>query len=224
MKSNVSFTLMDEQGLKKVNPQSELPDLELWNLFKQGDRHAFQVIYLRYLEDLLNYGYHLMPERNMVKDCLHDLFLDLWVRRSHLGGVNHIKYYLFKALTRRIFEQKSKTKKNLHWEQSAEQIPGKIVLPFEQKLIEGQDHSINQRRLSQAIARLSDRQKQVIHLLFYEGFSYEEVSSIMNINLRSAYTLAWKAIKVLRRELRHFISYTLWWFWIDWVYALLPGY
>lgn len=196
--------------LNKAQLPNQTSDLELWRLFKQGDRRAFQTIYLRYLKDLLNYGYHLVPERNLVKDCLHDLFLDLWVRKSHLGEVSHIKYYLFRALTRRILEQKAKRKKDLLREQSAEQIPYKIVLPFEQKLIEGQDDSINRKKLNQAIAKLSDRQKQVIHLLFYEGFSYEEASNIMNINLRSVYTLAWKAIKVLRKELKHLICGILW--------------
>ena len=195
---------MEGPELNKGKPQSELTDLELWSLFKEGDRSAFQTIYLRYLKDLLNYGYHLVPERNLVKDCLHDLFLDLWVRKSHLGEVSHIKYYLFRSLNRRILEQKAKRKKNhLLSEESTEQLPYEIVLPFEQRLIVQEDGTANRKKLNRAIAKLSDRQKQVIHLLFYEGFSYEDASSIMNINLRSTYTLAWKAIKVLRKELRH---------------------
>ena len=193
----------------KVKSLDDLSDLELWGLLKQGDRAAFQTIYRRYLKDLFNFGCHLLPERNIVKDCLHDLFLDIWIRRSHLGDVRHIKYYLFKSLTRRMLEQSAKRKKNLSLDQSLEHIPYNIALPFEQKLIDQQDYSIKSKKLSRAIEKLSDRQNQVISLLFYEGFSYEEVSNIMNINLRSVYTLAWKAMKVLRKELKQFVSFGL---------------
>lgn len=196
--------------VNKVKSLDTLSDPELWSLLKQGDRLAFQTIYSRYLKDLLNFGYHLVPERSMVKDCLHDLFLDIWIRKSHLSDVKHIKYYLFKALSRRILEQKAQRKKDLSLNPSPEHIPYKIILPFEQKLIDEQDGSMKSRRIMNAIKQLSDRQNQVINLLYYEGFSYEEVSNIMNINLRSVYTLAWKAMKVLRRELKHFITFVLW--------------
>jgi len=45
------------------------------------------------------------------------------------------------------------------------------------------------------------RQKQVIHLLFFEQIAYEEVSKLMGINLRSVYTLAWKAIANLKKHI-----------------------
>lgn len=194
----------------KAESLNDLSDPELWGLLKQGDRAAFQTIYRRYLTDLFNFGCHLSPERNMVKDCLHDLFLDIWIRKSHLSEVRHIKYYLFKALSRRILEQIEQRKKSRPLDQWVEYNSYRIVLPFEQKLIDHEDRSIKTKKLIRAIEQLSSKQKQVITLLFYEGFSYEEASNIMNINLRSTYTLAWKAMKVLRKELKYFIDGILW--------------
>ncbi|MDN5215542.1 sigma-70 family RNA polymerase sigma factor [Fulvivirgaceae bacterium BMA12] len=192
---------MNVLKLNRTESSAELSDLELWGLLKQGDRDAFQTIYQRYLKDLLNYGYHLVPKKAIVKDCVHDLFLDIWIRRSRLGDVSRIKYYLFKALSRRILAQKRQ--KDLYLDNLPEKVPYKITLPFEQKLIDRQESTIKSEKLRRAVRRLSDKQNEVINLLFYEGFSYEEAADIMNINRRSVYTLAWKAMSVLRKELKY---------------------
>jgi RNA polymerase sigma factor (sigma-70 family) len=56
-----------------------------------------------------------------------------------------------------------------------------------------------QLKLSKAIEKLPARQKEVLHLLFDQGLSYEEVAGIMEINVRSVYTLPWKGISSLRK-------------------------
>lgn len=56
-------------------------------------------------------------------------------------------------------------------------------------------------QLSVALEKLPTRQKEVIQYVFFERFSYEEISKIMGINLRSVYTLAWKAIGALKKHI-----------------------
>jgi DNA-directed RNA polymerase specialized sigma24 family protein len=51
--------------------------------------------------------------------------------------------------------------------------------------------------------KLPIRQKDVITCLFFEKFTYEDTSKVMELNLRSVYTLAWKAISSLKKSLMH---------------------
>jgi RNA polymerase sigma factor (sigma-70 family) len=79
-------------------------------------------------------------------------------------------------------------------------------IPFSVESIEDERIGIQreqdlQVKLAGSLEKLPIRQKQVIQLLFFEQFSYEEVSKMMGINLRSVYTLAWKAISSLKRHL-----------------------
>src|SRR5690606_12479043 len=71
----------------------------------------------------------------------------------------------------------------------------------ESKIIGIQREALVQKKLAMALGELPFRQKEVIQYLFFENFSYEETSILMGINLRSVYTLAWKAIANLKKIL-----------------------
>ena len=49
------------------------------------------------------------------------------------------------------------------------------------------------------VEQLSHRQKEIIYLKFYQNLSYDEVSSIMNINYQAARNLLYQAIKALKK-------------------------
>ena len=77
----------------------------------------------------------------------------------------------------------------------------KILFPFEDELIKGQDISTAKKKLENALNKLTSRQKEVITLIFFEGMTYEEVANVMSISVGSIYTLAWKAISRLKKSL-----------------------
>ncbi|MEQ6118940.1 sigma-70 family RNA polymerase sigma factor [Reichenbachiella sp. MALMAid0571] len=185
----------------QVNPLSDHEmDGELWKKFRHGDRLAFQKLYQKYLQDLFNYGFKVTPQRSQVTDAIQDMFIDLWNNKSNLSQTENIKYYLFKALRRRLIRNIKADKR--YWvgeEKIAENAT--LVLPLENIIIEGQENAERLHQLKKAISKLSDRQKELISLIFYEGFSYEECSKLIGINLRSTYTLAWKALASLRKEI-----------------------
>jgi len=52
-----------------------------------------------------------------------------------------------------------------------------------------------------ALSRLTNRQKEIIYLKYYQNLSYEEVSEIMNINYQVARNLLYQAIKSLKSML-----------------------
>ncbi|HEY1199844.1 MAG TPA: sigma-70 family RNA polymerase sigma factor, partial [Niastella sp.] len=53
----------------------------------------------------------------------------------------------------------------------------------------------------QALGQLSNRQKEIIYLKFYQELNYDEVSEIMNINYQAARNLLYQSIKSLKKLL-----------------------
>jgi RNA polymerase sigma-70 factor (ECF subfamily) len=68
----------------------------------------------------------------------------------------------------------------------------------EQFLIDQQDSVERKRLVLNALGHLSNRQKEIVYLKYYQNLSYEEVSEIMNINYQVARNLLYQAIKSLK--------------------------
>lgn len=175
-------------------------DEHLWENVKRGDRGAYQALYSKHLDALYNYGYKIISNKAIVTDHIQDLFIDLWKYKENLSDIRNVKHYLFRSLRNKIIKEQTQNRYIVQ-DMAREYGDALVVLPLEDKIIASQEKSEVEKRLQKAFLALSKRQREVINLLFYEKFSYEEVAGIMGINLRSVYTLAWKSLAVLRKEL-----------------------
>ncbi|GAB3658961.1 sigma-70 family RNA polymerase sigma factor [Echinicola sediminis] len=177
------------------------PEEEWWMALISGDRTGLKSLYAHYIHELHRYGMALHPNKSLVKDCVQDVFVSLWKYRSNLKGGVNVKLYLFKSLGNRIQQELAKERKRYHAD-SAEHFEYLLLSDsFEQKMIKEQHLSLLKKKLASSMEALPVRQREVITLLFFENLTYEKVSEIMGINLRSVYTLAWKAISSLKKSM-----------------------
>lgn len=174
-------------------------DEHTWNEFKQGNEEAFKVIYTKHYTVLFNYGLKLVQEPDRSEDAVQELFLRLWKNRAHLGGIKSPKAYLFKSLRGILidYNRKDQSKKRLadhtHFED--------INLSVEDIVINDEISHERKTRLQQCLDQLSNRQKEVIYLKFYDGLSYNEISEILEINNQSVRNNVYEAIKALKKHL-----------------------
>jgi RNA polymerase sigma factor (sigma-70 family) len=170
----------------------------LWNRFQQGDRTAFAAIYDAHINDLFHYGMHFCQDNERVKDCLQDLFQDLWSSRDHLAEhIQNIRYYLISSLRRRLL----RALRNERRRQELQDFEFELTPPRENTLIQQETLAEQQRQLQQALMTLSRRQREAIYLRFYQGLSYQEVADIMEMQVDSVYNTISKAIGILRKTI-----------------------
>lgn len=183
------------------NPQTHLNDRELWHAFREGDKQAFAKMYQTYLDVLFNYGMKVVPDRNLVKDALQELFIELWKGRQNLSETDQIKYYLYKAFRRKLIRD-AQMQRKYRADASADVHSDAVVFPKEQAIISEEVSRQRKALVKKALSKISIRQQEVLNLLYYDNYSYEEVSQIMGINVKSVYTIAWKAASALRKVLK----------------------
>src|SRR5690606_40649004 len=80
------------------------PELELWRQFKAGDESAYIIIYQKYFRILYRFGVKISNNPEMVKDCIQDLFIDLWNNKKQLSDTDSITFYLWASLKRKIYK------------------------------------------------------------------------------------------------------------------------
>jgi RNA polymerase sigma factor (sigma-70 family) len=173
--------------------------------FKNGSTDAFDTLYRKYVQDLYNYGRKFTADADLVRDCIHNLFLELWNSRQSLDDVFVVKFYLFRGIRRKLIRaisQKS-TMRNLPPQEAFE-----ITLPYETLWIETQSAEEYKLHLLHTINQLSKRQREAIFLKYYENLSYEEVAEVMSVHIHTVYNLISLAIGKLREPVSK-ISFTL---------------
>ena len=84
--------------MKSMAASSEMDDIALWGLLIKGDQKALEILYQRYYSLLLNYGLRCSTDKELVKDCIQDLFINLY-QNTHINVTNiTVRSYLLKAL------------------------------------------------------------------------------------------------------------------------------
>ena len=179
---------------------SEIPDATLWKSLKGGDTQAFGALYERYAKSLVSYSYRITGDTHLIKDCLHELFLEIWKNREGLKEIEHIKYYLFHSLRNKIRKKLrlsiQKEQKNSVFSEEA-----MFIESYEALLIDRQLEEEMTLHLKKALLKLTARQQEAITLRYYNNFSNEEIAGIMGISYQAATNLLHLALKLLRKEL-----------------------
>jgi RNA polymerase sigma factor (sigma-70 family) len=172
-------------------------DEAVWNIFRNNNKEAFALIYYRYFTILLQKGLQISCDRELVKDCIHDLFVEIWESKANLTTPLSVRAYLIASLQRKILRH---LKKFRYQEAEHSKMPVEIVASKEEQIISEQ-HMNNQKFvITRAVNSLSKRQKQAIELKFYSDLSYDEIAQQMKISTDSIYNLVSKAINNLHQE------------------------
>ena len=175
--------------------QKSMTEEVLWTQLKCGNQQALKNIYDREIKDLLQYGCRFTGAKEIVEDCVHDLFIYLWQNRKSLGNTDSIKRYLLVSLRRRIIKHLKKE----NMVDSKEPIIFEASLSIEDKWILDEEDRERKDHLHQAFATLSDRQKEAIYLRYYHKMHYDTISQIMEINNQSVRNLIHNGIKGMRK-------------------------
>ena len=183
------------------SPLASAEDKALWADFKDGSRASFALIYKNYFFSLYRYGLKRGYAREVVKDSIQDLFVELWKYRQNLKDTDKIEFYLLKSLRNKLSKQVSPVKDG---GTSPGLLPDDIGpgdLSIEDKLIEEQTLLQHKKNVLQAIDLLSQRQQEAIRLKYFQNLKNEEIAEHMAISVPSVYNLVSKAIKTLRKQL-----------------------
>ena len=172
----------------------------LWSSLQSGDINALRTLYDHHVNNLYKYGMVLVQDADKVRDSIHDLFVSIWSGRERLAVPQSTKAYLMVSLRRRLFDKGSKMD-SMTEALNTEMDPVGITEAHENTWIRAEEESDQNRKLQKAMACLSERQREIIHMKYYQELEYEDISRIMGMNYQSARNLVNRAIAAMRKEM-----------------------
>lgn len=182
-------------------PFSEEPDDVLVLRSKNGDKEAFDILVQRYREPLFRFVYHNLRQREEAEDITQESFVRAYLSLRQLKDNRLFKIWLFKIALNLIRDNKrsAKRKPTVSLDSLGEE---------QDPLLKGEeaaDDSLERKelleRLEKEINSLPEELKEVIILRDLQGFSYEEIASLLRCPLGTVKSRLFNARKILREKL-----------------------
>ena len=173
------------------------PNAKLWLKFKSGDATAFGELAQVHYRALYNYATKFSPDSEFIRDCIQELYLELWERRSFLSETAFVKSYLLKALRHKLIKESVRLKrfkepKELSFDAD------ETDLSVESLIIENEHLKHQIKRLNQIVSHLTKRQQEIIYLRFYQNLENEDIAQIMSLGRQSVANLLYRTIKEIK--------------------------
>ncbi|SEI95769.1 RNA polymerase sigma factor, sigma-70 family [Dyadobacter koreensis] len=180
-----------------ISSNSSDINVGLWLKFKSGDAAAFGELSQMHYRALYNYATKFSSDPEFIRDCIQELYLELWERRTFLSETAFVKSYLLKALRHKLIKESVRLKrfkepKELFFDADESD------LSVESLIIQNEHLKHQIKRLNTIVSHLSKRQQEIIYLRFYQNLENEDISQIMNLGRQSVANLLYRTIKEIK--------------------------
>jgi len=145
----------------------------------------YNVIVKEVSNRLYRYALKLTADTESAKDLVQESFLKLWKNVEKIEP-DHARPFLYRVLFNKMVDDKRKMKRITHMDVMPETAVNKNVYNEEKEIIE------------YAFAQLEDKQKKIIMLRDWDGYSYEEIADILEINLNQVKVNLFRARKKMK--------------------------
>ncbi len=176
--------------------------ISTWVRFNSGDRFAFEEIYTEFIDSLFAYGSKMTQDKELIKDSIQDLFIDLYRYKINLRLPESFEYYLFKSL-KRLIHKKLKTKSRTRDFENQDFFAFELTFNLEEDYIQKETEKSKLLVLQEILNELSQNNRELLFYKFNSNLTYKEIGKLIGIkpdavkkkiyriiiNLRKAYNL-----------------------------------
>ncbi|MCS6952911.1 MAG: RNA polymerase sigma factor [Bryobacterales bacterium] len=169
----------------------EVEDPDLVAKARRGDVNAFNVLVSRWEKRIFNYLWRLVGDRETALDLSQEVFLKAYLGLRKLQDGARFAPWLFRIAHNEAYSLLRRRRLEANGETApAAERSGGALLPVELSLA-----------VEQALARLSEDQREAILLKIFHGFKFEEMAEILSCPVSTVKSRVYAALDVLKESL-----------------------
>lgn len=176
-----------------------LSDNELIVVAQAGQTEAYQELLGRYQRKLFVYLYHLVGNKEEVEDLLQNVFSKTYKNISHFDIERKFSSWIYRiAHNEAVNFLKRKSKRyTVSWEDITTSKDKLETATNEEPPEEKWLHQEITKEIDEALAKLPRKYQQVLKLRYFQEYSYEDISKILDKPVNTVGTLINRAKKKL---------------------------
>ncbi len=193
------YCLVLQHQINRINAMMEQTNHSTDTLlasFQAGNMTAFSQLYNLHINVLFNYGLKLTIDKELLKDCIHDIFVKLYTKKDELGTIDNLRSYLFISLKNKLCDE---LRRRMYMSDTAvEEVSISTPTDVEDDYMEEEQRKNEFSLVRRLLDQLSPRQREALTLYYIEEKKYEDICEIMNMNYQSVRNLMHRGLTKLR--------------------------
>ncbi|UJF32421.1 RNA polymerase sigma factor [Paenibacillus hexagrammi] len=178
-----------------------LTDLQIMERIVRKDADALRYLYERYERPVYAFAYRIVHDPMMAEEVAQELFLRIWHAAERYDAENgKLTSWMF-TLTRNIAIDQLRKKQS----RTSGQVAGPEQMNRVQDTAKSTEEVVESQwmgqRIKDALGELNPDQKQVLDLIYYQGYTQQEVSDQEAIPLGTVKSRVRLALKQLKSKL-----------------------
>ena len=161
--------------------------------FLNGDKSAIEEIITEYSDSLVLFTYCITGDYFTAEDVVADCFATLFIRKKQFSEEAKFKTYLYTVARNKAVDKLRRKKYTVR----ADDLENMLATDAERELFERD----TKRQLYVCMQKLPAQYKDVLCLVYFDGFQIKEVCKIMKKSEKQVYNLLSRAKLSLRKLL-----------------------
>ncbi len=163
---------------------------------KNGDSQAFAVLYGRYKDRLYRYAYYKLGSKEDAQDAVSDCILSAYRQISEIKRAESFTAWIFRILyccCNEIIKQRINSRQS----DSFDDMENMLTANTENTI----EKTIEKTELQQALAILSDDEREIVLLSVVAGFTSKEIAGTCDLTAGSVRSKLSRSLKKMREFL-----------------------
>ena len=189
-----------------MSKYQELSDIELIKSIAKYDSRAMEELYNRYSPVLFTLIKKISPDEKTAEEVLVDVFSIIWRKIDTFNYESENVYTWIISLARNCAVDKLRRSRSISQTKISydDEYENFFILPTLSEKTDKIDFNTAMNfkpKMEAALAKLTDAQKYVIHLAYYEGYNLDEIADKLNIPVETVRAKIMTALQNLRDHL-----------------------
>jgi RNA polymerase sigma-70 factor (ECF subfamily) len=182
-------------------------DVERMAKIRDGDKAAFEELFLDYKDSIARFFYHLCFDHSRTQDLVQEVFLRIWRSAGGFRGTGKFSTYLYQIAKNLWINERAKDARRIRAlpqdpdrEDGTPDIPDSIGTPLEQALDRETAGAVRR-----AVGSLDEKKQVVFVLSEFQDFKYAQIADILGIPVGTVKSRMAAAERQLREKLKRYL-------------------
>jgi len=183
---------------------SEQVGTNLFEMIRNGDKKAFEIIFKTYFSHLCSYANTFLQNTDNAQDLVQEFLFNLWQKKEDLPLQAEVRAYLFRAVHNRCLN----SLKHQRIKEKHKDFTLKNYKEIAYDEIKSETNELHE-KIRQTIDKLPPERRKVFIMHRYEELKYKEIAEKLNISIKTIENQMGKALSFLREELKEYLPIIL---------------